>query len=186
MVVEEITLNDGHRNLSDTRQPVKWRRRLLWGIAVGMSAFVGFSWQFREPTTDEIVKEVLAIGGDVQAEPVCSQWIQNHLPESWALVIVSHLPAWADEWQTVCSISQTGRATEADFQKWGKLRRLQELDLSHSQITDAGLANFRRLKNLKVLNLSHTMISDEGLVHLRGMASLQELDLYHTQVCQFK
>ena len=59
---------------------------------------------------------------------------------------------------------------------------VDELNLNHTQVTDAGLAHLQRKSNFRSLNLSHTQISDAGIECLKGLTNLQELDLEGTQV----
>jgi hypothetical protein len=57
------------------------------------------------------------------------------------------------------------------------LNRLESLDLSHTNISDAALAEIGKLHSLKMLHLDGTQISDAGLAHLGGLSELVRLDL---------
>ena len=57
----------------------------------------------------------------------------------------------------------------------GALRHLRELDLQHSDVTDAGLAYLRGVKTLQKLDLCFTKLTSEGLRPLRDLPELREL-----------
>ena len=58
----------------------------------------------------------------------------------------------------------------------GQLEDLERLDLSHSPIDDDGLRYLSKLKKLKELNLTGTKITDAGLAHV-PVESLEVLNL---------
>ena len=66
--------------------------------------------------------------------------------------------------------------SDAGLQEIGKIRTLQDLDVTRTHVTGAG---FRTLKNLQLvkLNASNVRFGVEGLICLRGMKSLEELYL---------
>ena len=70
---------------------------------------------------------------------------------------------------------------DADLKHLRGLNKLESLSLYGTQVSDAGLEILRELTRLHQLNLSHTQISDAGLEHLKGM-SISELDLGATVV----
>jgi hypothetical protein len=72
--------------------------------------------------------------------------------------------------------------TDAGLAHLSGITKLEELNLSGTDITDAGLAHLSRLIKLEELNLSGADITDAGLVHLRGMAGLKKLDLSGTWI----
>lgn len=74
------------------------------------------------------------------------------------------------------------RVTDAGLMHLEGLSRLQELDLSATDVTDLGLGHLRGLTGLRDLNLSNTDVSDAGLVHLTGLSRLESLDLHDTRV----
>jgi N-acyl-D-amino-acid deacylase len=57
------------------------------------------------------------------------------------------------------------------------LKRLRDLDLSYTDITDAGVGRLGVLTDLQRLDLTATEIGDEGLKHLAGLTRLQHLRL---------
>jgi hypothetical protein len=60
--------------------------------------------------------------------------------------------------------------------------RLEWLDLTDTQVTDAGLAHVSGLIQLRTLNLRATRVGDAGLDNLRTLKKLQTLDLDGTDV----
>jgi len=63
-----------------------------------------------------------------------------------------------------------------------ELKQLRELDLSHSQVTDAGLKELASLQQLHTLRLRETNLTDAGLKHLAVLKQLKHLDVTGTQV----
>jgi hypothetical protein len=62
-------------------------------------------------------------------------------------------------------------------------KRLKELDLNDTRITDAGLAELQHCPLLEKLRLKKTAITDAGFrAHLLDRASLEEIDVRETQV----
>lgn len=63
-------------------------------------------------------------------------------------------------------------------------KKLRQLDLCGSGITDDGLGKLAelRMKNLESLYLSHTSVTSDGLAHLGRIPSLVDLVLAHTRV----
>ncbi len=59
---------------------------------------------------------------------------------------------------------------------------LQELDLSHTQITDEGLPSLGSFKLLEMLNLNGTAVTDVGLSSLHAMGRLNHIELESTFV----
>ena len=70
----------------------------------------------------------------------------------------------------------SGELTEADLEK------VEELNLSGTQISDAGLKELAELKNLNVLYLHANPITDEGLKELAKLERLILLQLNYTKV----
>ena len=61
-------------------------------------------------------------------------------------------------------------------------KKLSELDLSGTAITDKGLIHIGRLSKLKTLRLNVTYITDAGLASLAQIVDLETLDIRGTQV----
>src|SRR4051812_45753588 len=64
----------------------------------------------------------------------------------------------------------------------GRLKGLEELYLTCSQVTDEGLANIDSLHSLRKLDLSSTEVTDRGMAHLEGLRRLESLMLSQTRV----
>ena len=56
-----------------------------------------------------------------------------------------------------------------------QLKRIKNLDLSNTQITDADLAHLANLTNLEELQLVCTPVSNAGLAHLAKLTKLKVL-----------
>jgi internalin A len=61
-------------------------------------------------------------------------------------------------------------------------RPVVEVDLWHTEFTDAGLKRLAPLKRLQTLNLAGTQVTDAGLKELASLSMLQELWLGDTAV----
>lgn len=62
------------------------------------------------------------------------------------------------------------------------LDQLEELDLSHQDITGEGLIPLSQLKNLRRLDLSETPFTDAGLYHLKQIENLEYVNLRKTKI----
>ena len=92
---------------------------------------------------------------------------------------LEHLPARKKLEQLHLNAS---KVTDNDLVYLKGLHQLRELYLSKTPITDAGLVHLQNLKNLQTLNLSETKITDAGLIHLKEMTRLEYLFLLQTQI----
>ena len=63
-----------------------------------------------------------------------------------------------------------------------RIRRLESIQISGRQFTDASMQNVSRFTNLRELYLQNTQVSDTGLHNLKVLPSLQTLDLMGTRV----
>lgn len=63
-----------------------------------------------------------------------------------------------------------------------KAPSLEELDLSHTRVTDEGLPHLEDLRHLRTLDLPVTSISDAGLKHIGKLTSLEKLSLGATRI----
>jgi Leucine-rich repeat (LRR) protein len=89
----------------------------------------------------------------------------------------SYGKTWAPEWLVkligidyfghVVAVGLYDRASDAELVQVGKLRRLSQLNLLGSHVTDAGLEHLQGITGLKALYLSKTAVGDAGLRHLR-------------------
>src|SRR4029450_3700653 len=62
------------------------------------------------------------------------------------------------------------------------LRRLEAVNLSNDNVTDAGLAHLARVPGLAGINLTGTQSTDAGLVQLKPLSKLTKLNLTGTAV----
>jgi signal transduction histidine kinase len=69
---------------------------------------------------------------------------------------------------------------DADLDCLKCLPQLQELYLSHTDVTDAGLEHLKGLVQLQTLDLSGTKVTDAGLQHFRGLPELEKLCFWAT------
>ncbi len=60
--------------------------------------------------------------------------------------------------------------------------QIVELELSHSEITNAMTSVIKKFKNLKYLRLTSEKITDKSLKNLKGLDQLTVLNLYNTQI----
>ena len=60
--------------------------------------------------------------------------------------------------------------------------KLDEVDLSGSNVSDANLAAFQKLTTLTTLHLTATAVTDQGLANLASVPNLRSLDVSRTRV----
>jgi len=73
-------------------------------------------------------------------------------------------------------------ATESDLICIARLKRLEYLDLTNTQINDEGLSHLAGLEHLEVLVLNGTLVSDVGLANLSSCTALRVLSLEETTI----
>ncbi|MCE9548389.1 MAG: leucine-rich repeat domain-containing protein [Planctomycetia bacterium] len=66
--------------------------------------------------------------------------------------------------------------------RWERLQKLEEIDLSDTHIGDVGLGHLAGLNNLKRISLSSTEVTDAGMASLSKLTNLREINLVHTRV----
>lgn len=82
------------------------------------------------------------------------------------------------ELQTYLNLEDLNLAnTEPDLAAVSRLKNLQVLALTNTNVDDAGLKHLAGLKNLIYLDLQNTPVTDEGLKTLAGFKSLKKVDL---------
>ena len=72
--------------------------------------------------------------------------------------------------------------SDEQMEALGKLKELEDLDLTEAGITDAGMGHLKRLTNLKYLDLKGTNVTDAGLENLRILTKLERVNLSGTLV----
>jgi Leucine-rich repeat (LRR) protein len=98
-----------------------------------------------------------------------------------------HLTGYAWEvlgpWKKVRELNlyDTG-LTDAGMERLRKMPELVVLNLNDNKITDAGLACLQKLRHLRSLYLNQTGVTDAGLADLRCLPDLRNLELLDTQV----
>jgi hypothetical protein len=71
---------------------------------------------------------------------------------------------------------------DADLEMLGAFRRLYTLSLNNTQISDVGMTYLSGLTSLKVLSVNGTMITDVGVLHVSNMRNLVTVDFGGTQI----
>jgi hypothetical protein len=84
--------------------------------------------------------------------------------------------------EVVDVITQSNHVTDAELVHLKGLRRLELLNIAHTEVTDAGLVQLKGLTQLRRLYFDGTEVTDAGLVHLTGLTELELLELEETQV----
>jgi hypothetical protein len=74
------------------------------------------------------------------------------------------------------------RVTDDDFDLIARFDSLEELDLSHTKITDRATLRMHTLQKLRILRLGSCAITDAALEHLVALRSLEELDVCNSRV----
>jgi uncharacterized membrane protein len=74
------------------------------------------------------------------------------------------------------------QVTDAGLSAVAAMPNLRRLRLDRTSITDKGLASLSQLTNLEYLNLYGTGVTDQGLKSLMGLANLRQLYLWQTKV----
>jgi len=72
--------------------------------------------------------------------------------------------------------------TDAAMVYFKGCKNLQSLRFWNTKLTDAGLANFKECKNLIEINLANTKITDSGLANFKECKKLITIDLSYTRV----
>lgn len=118
------------------------------------------------------------------------EWPEPDLPSK----VVRNSRPWAPKWMVdffgidhfghvVCVRLRPGlQATDELMAGVGRLKRLEELNLSHTDVDDAGLAHVAGLTRLKRLCVASTRVTSAGLVPLKCLKTLESLDLSDTEV----
>jgi hypothetical protein len=74
------------------------------------------------------------------------------------------------------------RITDAAFDAVCRFDHLEELDASHTDITDAATRAMHTMQALRALSLSGCAITDAAMPHIAALGALEHLDLSATQV----
>ena len=74
------------------------------------------------------------------------------------------------------------RFSDTELSRVVNLRRLEQINVNASSVTDAGLAHVGRFHRLTLLQIADTGITDAGLAHLEGLTNLEILQLSSVKV----
>ena len=96
--------------------------------------------------------------------PAWRRWIGDRL----GIDYVDHVSAVILEFRDFDLSAELGHV--------GRLKGLEGLYLTSSNVTDEGLANIAGLRRLRKLDLSGTGVTDRGMTCLEGLAQLEFLD----------
>jgi hypothetical protein len=122
------------------------------------------------------------------AKPTGPHWIRQIVGDDFFTDVVyvglspnGHLPVG---FHTMLTPKTDTDATvkDDDLRLVGSFSKLEEVNLTNSEIDDAGLVHLQRLANLRCLTLQSTNITDGGLIHLRHLLALRDLNLGHTKI----
>ncbi len=172
-------------------------RNYLWTLAFGFAAAGclldssprqhGISLPTTPPKSakdhrDQYIAAVRKAGGNVALKedepdrPVLSADFNHIRLNSYTWEVL-------EPWKKVRELNlyDTGM-TDAGLERLRKMPELVSLNLNNNRITDAGLACLQDLHHLHRLSLNQTAITDAGLERLRSLPDLRDLDLLETQV----
>ncbi|MDA1014941.1 MAG: protein translocase subunit SecD [Planctomycetota bacterium] len=84
----------------------------------------------------------------------------------------------------IASINFPPQTTDEDLKNLvgRKMKKVEQIDLANTKITDEGLKYLSGLKSLQILNLSRTDITDAGLKQLTDLPRLRSLSIGDTKV----
>jgi Leucine-rich repeat (LRR) protein len=92
-------------------------------------------------------------------------------------------PAMGSGWRRLSELTlRDTSVTDAGLAQLTSLPRLQRLSLTGTPITDAGLAHIGRITSLEELDLSRTNVQGAGFAHLAGLTKLRRLTLVQTAI----
>jgi Leucine-rich repeat (LRR) protein len=161
----------------------------LCGAAMG---WLAWEWQFYRRQA-EAASGLRDAGAWVDTRPVGSAWLRKLCGEDLLQDVVGLNCSGMDlgdadlrrlalltELETL-SLNHAS-ITDPGFECFRHLRKLRELRLRQTAITDDGLANVAQFKQLETLNLSFTDIGDAGARHLNGLTKLRSLHLDGTRI----
>jgi len=91
--------------------------------------------------------------------------------------------AWTDHPNLLSIFATASAIDDRGLAEIGRLKKLDELDLGHTQVTDKGMESVAKLSELTWLNLGENDISDAGVqVVCRALPKLESLSLDATRV----
>ncbi len=170
LVSDQASTSPIRRSLNWLTIPRRISLRVLCAIVVVTG--LALAWEANLARVQRTsVASILAAGGSVHYDWSVSAGLVGNDP-SWFERLVRLLGV--DHFATVTGADLRG-ATDTLAPQIGALRRLNQLNLRNSPITDAGLEQLDGLAELERLDLTHTRVTSRGLVHLRAMTQLKML-----------
>ncbi len=170
-----IYLNDRYQDDSDIFE-ITGHRNLIVGDASGRF--------FERLETLHNLNYVAASAIDAHAL-ICLGRIQSlrNVALSYSRTIADNCWSQFATNSTVVALSlRKMRLTNASLAELAKLKRLRELDIVNSPLSDRGVASLAANKHIVELRLVETLITDVGLVDLASIPTLKWLDLRDTAV----
>jgi hypothetical protein len=157
-----------------------WRRFTLRALFLAvLAAAIFFGWvayrvrQFHDQA--DFIADLRSRGFTVEVEPLeRNAWLWEALAGKAAIQVrMAHLLS-----RDPVSGAHIG-PTAADIERIGAWTAIKHLDISFCPaVTDATLADIGRMKQLQSLGLSCTNITNEGLEHLAGLRDLYSLGIH--------
>jgi hypothetical protein len=117
-------------------------------------------------TRSQVFKHVRDLGGFAVAYPEMPDWICRWVEDDFYKMFDA----------VRIDLSSANGVDDAVLEQMAKLRRVDKMDLSGTQIRGPGLTHLQG-KGLRILNLSGTPMSDEGAEYLKQLESLEHLYL---------
>lgn len=176
---------------------VAFRLRVLWGVALLVFPPAALVFLCFDPRRAAVPLTLYLLAGVVIGVPFALNSYAQHFIDLGAYEKIVDgernltLTGWDRKDYSVLDakpdavVLQMANADVDDrtLEHLRNMKRLRELDLNDTAVTDAGLAVLGGLPNLQVLRLRKTQITDEGFrQYLAYKDSLMELDLTGTQV----
>jgi hypothetical protein len=95
------------------------------------------------------------------------------MPKRYLLLMLAAAPLWAID---TAWITELGGRLERD-----SAGRIVAVNLRGAWISDVEMIDLARLPDLEQLDLSHTRITDEGMLNLKPAPKIRELKLYYSE-----
>ena len=161
--------------------PAHWRKWLRIStrglIVLVLLIAVGLGWLVNSAHKQrDAVAAIRKGGGDVIYNYERSLSGQSRWPK-WLVDRIG-----IDSVENVCSVTLSRVGSDADMVQVGHLKRLEELSLFRSAVTDQGLRHLEGLNNLRFVGLGDTKVTGAGVAHLGKLGSLAGLYLNATNV----
>jgi hypothetical protein len=121
----------------------------------------------------EAVAAIEALGGEVRyerspknADTYFTRLLRGRLPRDFTDDVAYVRIPWSND---------------SDLDRLRPFKRLRELRLEGTGITEAGLGQLRAFNGLRALSVGRTPLTETGLNHLRALTGLERLTLLYTK-----